>query len=183
VGEVSTIETTDGDSDREFLLACQAGDLQAFSALYSRHASTVMRYAWSRTGDRNQAEDVLQDTFATAWARIRSSTIVDQSLLPWLLAICANHLRNHARRALKHRSLALTEVADRAEHDTDTMSAITGALNLLSAKDRRVCELCLVDGLSYREAADRLGSTTASVRNRLHRARAAMRDSLADDER
>lgn len=68
MGEVSTIETTDGDSDREFLLACQAGDLQAFSALYSRHASTVMRYAWSRTGDRK----VVMGNFLAAPERLPS---------------------------------------------------------------------------------------------------------------
>ena len=103
------IDEDSGESDLDFLLACQAGDLGAFSALYTRHGPVIMRYAWSRLGDRSLAEDVLQETFATAWAKIRKSTIVDKSLLPWLLAICANHLRNQSRRNLKHQTVLLDE--------------------------------------------------------------------------
>jgi RNA polymerase sigma factor (sigma-70 family) len=168
------------DSERTLAIACQAGDVAAFSELYALHASIVMRYAWSRLGDRAQAEDVMQDTFTTAWLRVRTATVVDSSLLPWLLAICANHLRNQLRRNAKHHAAALQPALEGSKSGDD-LTAIREALASLSDLDRRVCELCLIDGFSYDEAARQVGSTTAAVRNRLHRARIQLRNSLADD--
>lgn len=174
------ISTANFESDLDFLASCQRGDVHAFARLYERYAPVVMRYAWSRLGDRSQAEEVLQDTFLTAWSKIGTSRIVDQSLLPWILAICTNHLRNQTRRNEKTRAVALTELATHANETVGTL-AIDEALAQLSALDRQICELCLIDGLSYQEAADRIQSTPASIRNRLHRARAALRAALAND--
>jgi len=177
---VIPIDDDRAGSDREFVLACKSGDLRAFSELYTRHGSTVMRYAWSRLGDRPQAEDVLQETFATAWTKIRTATVIDRSLLPWLLAIASNHLRNQYRRNEKHRTVPITNVPDRAHDKVGDLEAITEALDNLSPLDRAICELCLVDGLTYKEAASSVRSTPAAVRNRLQRARARLRDSLAE---
>jgi RNA polymerase sigma factor (sigma-70 family) len=174
------ISTANFESDLNFLMSCQRGDVQAFARLYERYAPVVMRYAWSRLRDRSQAEEVLQDTFLTAWSKIGTSRIIDQSLLPWILTICTNHLRNQTRRNQKIHAVALTEVDSYASESVGT-SAIDDALAQLSSLDRRICELCLIDGLSYQEAADRIQSTPASIRNRLHRARAVLRAALTND--
>lgn len=174
------IDHSPSESESELAVACQAGDVAAFSELYALHAPIVMRYAWSRLGDRSQAEDVLQETFTTAWLKVRTATVVENSLLPWVLAICANHLRNQSRRNLKHLTVVIPEGTASTQVDDD-LAAIREALASLSVLDRRVCELCLIDGFTYDEAAREVGSTTAAVRNRLHRARFHLRNSLADE--
>jgi len=163
-------------ADIDFVLACREGDLDAFSTLYARHAPAVMRYAWSQLGDRTLAEDVLQETFATAWAKRRSASIVDLSLLPWLLAICRNHARNQIRRNERTRAVSLDESFDVVA--TPALAWIDEALSTLSASDRRICELCLIDGYSYRQAAEIVESTPAAVGKRLQRSRARLREYL-----
>jgi RNA polymerase sigma-70 factor (ECF subfamily) len=170
------VEPTDGTPDIDFVLASREGDLEAFAELYARHAGAVMRYAWSQLRDRNLAEDVLQETFATAWAKRRSASVVDHSLLPWLLAICRNHARNQIRRNERTKAVQLDEAIDLVA--TPALAWIDEALATLSAADRRICELCLIDGYSYRQAADIVESTPAAVAKRLQRSRARLRDYL-----
>lgn len=165
--------------DVELLQAVWHGELDAFERLYERHAPTVMRYAWARLGDRHAAEEILQESFLTAWKKRRQATIVDLSLLPWLLAIAGNHLRNAARKASRNRTLPLAEAPERATGDASTLVAIERALSALSPVDRRICELCMVEGYSYREAAAEVELTEAAVRKRLQRARATLRESLS----
>ncbi|MFC5502213.1 RNA polymerase sigma factor [Lysinimonas soli] len=165
-------------ADIDFLLACRDGDVDAFAELYARHAPTVLRFAWSRLGDRSLAEEVLQETFTTAWAKRRRASIVDLSLLPWLLAICYNHIRNQVRRRERTRTVPLDEVTVGAAPSSSDLAWIEETLGELSETDRRIVELCLIDGFSYREVADRVDSTPAAVGKRLQRARLRLRASL-----
>lgn len=182
------IEIYEGDdrADNELVRACKSGDVAAFAVLYRRYAPTVMRYSWSRLNDRAQAEDVVQETFTTAWAKLRTANLIDESLLPWVLAIAGNHTRNQLRRNIKHRAVGLSDAESSAADPstlvpTSDLIAIESALSSLSPTDRLVCELCLIDGFSYAEAAQMVGTTASAVRNRLHRSRARLRDLLADD--
>jgi RNA polymerase sigma-70 factor (ECF subfamily) len=138
----------------------------------------VLRYAWSQLGDRSLSEDVLQETFATAWAKRRSASIVDLSLLPWLLSICRNHARNQIRRNERTRAVPLDESTDVPAAPPAHLAWIDEALATLSPSDRRICELCLLEGYSYRQAADLVESTPAAVGKRLQRSRARLRQYL-----
>jgi RNA polymerase sigma factor (sigma-70 family) len=179
--EVIDIDDLNDTSDMDFLLACRDGDLDAFGVLYRRHAPTVLRYAWSVAGTRALAEDILQETFATAWAKRKHATIIDISLLPWLLSICRNHLRNEARRIQRRQTFSVDEVPEPSIGITDQFAWVRDALAMLTTEDRRVCELCLVEGLTYKQAADLIGSTPAAVGKRLQRARARLRSALTED--
>ena len=168
--------------DIDFLLACRDGDVEAFAALYERHAPAVLRYAWSRIGDRSLAEEILQDTFTTAWAKRTSASIVDLSLLPWLLAICHNYVRNQVRRSRRTRTLPLdSRLSDPSTEDV-SLAWITDAMDALSATDRRIVELCLIEGFSYRAVAEQLDSTPAAVGKRLQRARSRLQGALSPSE-
>jgi RNA polymerase sigma factor (sigma-70 family) len=169
-------------ADIDFLVACRDGDVDAFASLYARHAPTVLRYAWSRSGDRSLAEEILQDTFTTAWAKKKSATIVDLSLLPWLLAICHNHIRNQARRSTRTRTVPLDGLSSEPETVDTSLAWIEHALSELSPTDRRIVELCLIEGFSYRDVADQMDSTPAAVGKRLQRARTRLRAALAAGE-
>lgn len=173
--------------DLELWLAYREGDATAFTALYRRHAPAVLRYAWSMLRDRAAAEDVLQETFLTVWDRRRSSRTIDESLLPWILVVCRNHSRNSLRRAAKHRSAALESLPERPA-GTDPMQQvgeldwIADELARLSPADQQLCQLCLVDGYSYAEAARILDTTKAAVGKRLQRARARLARASAANE-
>lgn len=168
--------------DIDFLLACRDGDVDAFAALYEKHAPTVLRYAWSRVGDRSLAEDILQDTFTTAWAKRRSASIVDLSLLPWLLAICHNYIRNQIRRSARTRTIPLESRSEDPAGPDYSLAWITDALDSLSPTDRRIVELCLIDGFSYRQVAEQLDSTPAAVGKRLQRARSRLQEALSPSD-
>jgi RNA polymerase sigma-70 factor (ECF subfamily) len=169
-------------ADIDFLLACREGDVNAFAALYAKHAPAVLRYAWSRIGDRSLAEEILQDTFTTAWAKRRSASIVDLSLLPWLLAICHNYVRNQVRRSERTRTIPLeSRTSDPATSDS-SLALIKDAMDALSQTDRRIVELCLIEGFSYRNVAEQIDSTPAAVGKRLQRARSRLQAALSTSE-
>jgi len=168
--------------DIDFLLACRNGDVEAFAALYEKHAPTVLRYAWSRIGDRSLAEEILQDTFTTAWAKRRSASIVDLSLLPWLLAICHNYVRNQARRSQRTRTVSLESQSSDPSTEDASLAWIADAMAALSPTDRRIVELCLIEGFSYRAVAEQLDSTPAAVGKRLQRARSRLQAALSSSE-
>jgi RNA polymerase sigma-70 factor (ECF subfamily) len=165
--------------DIELWLAYRDGDASAFTELYRRHAPAVLRYAWSMLRDQAAAEEVLQETFLTAWDRRRSSRTIDDSLLPWILVVCRNHSRNALRRVAKHRSIALHSLPEQsgaatAQHPAGELDWIADELARLSPQDQQLCQLCLVEGYTYSEAARILDTTQAAVGKRLQRARARL---------
>jgi RNA polymerase sigma factor (sigma-70 family) len=160
--------------DLELWLAYCTGDATAFTALYRRHAPAVFRYAWSIVHDRVAAEEVLQETFLTAWDKRRGSHIVDESFLPWLLVVCRNHARNAVRTAVKHRSIPLEHVTVAVAKPSDELEWIAVEIDKLSTADKLLCSLCLVEGYSYAVAARILDTTQAAVGKRLQRVRARL---------
>lgn len=158
-------------------------DVGTFEAFYDRYAPAVARFAWSVSPSGGAAQDVLQETFLTAWDKRRSIRLVDGSPLPWLLMTCRNHARNHARRErrwrelleLREESIAASATSGAAADELRwALEAVAG----LPDGERAVCELCLLQGLSYREAAVSLGLSEAAVGKRLQRARARMREEV-----
>lgn len=172
--------------DIDFLTACVAGDVVAFTQLYRRHASVILRYAWSHVTARELAEELLQETFVTAWEKRKRATIVDESLLPWLLVICRNHLRNQTRREHRRASatvpLADVEVGAAADpygrHDEFVW--IREEFDRLSEIDKQVCRLCLIDGYTYEEAAKLTALSPGAVGKRLQRIRSRLRHAVGE---
>lgn len=157
----------------------------SFEDMYDRYAPAVARFAWSVSPSSDAAKDLLQETFLTAWAKRRSIRLVDGSPLPWLLTTCRNHARNHGRREQKWRELlelheemiAADETAGAAGDDLRwALEAVAG----LPPGERQVTELIVLGGLSYRDAATRLGVTEATVGKRLSRARARLRMGMGE---
>jgi RNA polymerase sigma factor (sigma-70 family) len=166
--------------DIELLPGIRASERTAFDACNERHAPVLARYAWSRLSARDLVEEVLQETFLTAWRKRSDMRIVDESLLPWLMVVCRNHVNNLLRRRARDWSRPLTTdiaVAD-AGHDLHWIDA---ELRKLSRMDEAVCRLCLIDGLTYAEAAAVLGSTPGAVGKRLERARVQLRVALTEE--
>lgn len=174
-------------SDRELVAAAARGDQAAFRALYDRHVRAVFWRVQAGIRNPSDAEELTQEVFIVAWNKIRSIDLVGESLLPWLLSTGWNLTRNRLR-APHHRSapIELTEelIARQAlpapslEQSVATRSLlqrIEHEVGGMADADQQIFRLCLYEGLSYAEAAERHGLTHASVRKRLERIRARLR--------
>ncbi len=169
----------EGPLDVELMIAVSKGDHGAFDRLYRRHAATVLRCAWGLAATRDDAEELVQETFITLWRRRRDSIIYEDSTLPWLLATCRNHWQNEQRRRIRKATLPLDAAAESAADDEDRVRWIRDELDRLSPADRRLCELVLVEGCSYKEAAAELDLSIAAAAKRLERAKSRLREEIA----
>ena len=173
-------------SDAELLPAVREGQVPAFAELFDRHSGRVLGHCFRRTGDRSTAEDCLSIVFLEAWRHRREVRLAGHSLLPWLLAVANNVLRNQRRSLRRHRAALgrvpapeaqpdfAEDVAGRLD-DQRRMRALLDLVGRLGQADRDVLELCVWDGLSYEEAAVALEVPIGTVRSRLSRARQRLR--------
>ncbi|MET7474461.1 RNA polymerase sigma factor [Streptomyces sp. NPDC005648] len=162
---------------------------EAFAALYDRHADAVHRYAARRLGPE-AAEDLMAETFVTAFQRRETYDLTRADARPWLFGIATNLVGRH-RRAEARRFKALARVPAPVEHEepvAERAVARAGAVGVrrdlaaalagLSARQRDVVLLVAWAGLDYEEAALALGVPVGTVRSRLHRARSRLREAL-----
>ncbi|WP_239103310.1 RNA polymerase sigma factor [Microbispora corallina] len=180
--------------ERTMRARLRAGDTAAFGELFDEHAQAIFRHAARATGDRSTAEDVVSLTFLEAW-RLRGRLDPEgDAVAPWLFGIATNVLRNTARAARRHRA-ALSrlpvrdEVPDFADalagraEDAERLAAARAALSRLSAADREIIMLCVWAGLDYAATAEALGIPVGTVRSRLSRARARLREQAVTTRR
>jgi RNA polymerase sigma factor (sigma-70 family) len=173
-------------SDAELWTRSQAGDRDAFAALFERHARLIYNYCFRRVGNWAMAEDMLSLVFLEAWRR-REKELPPDKVLPWLYGIATNIVRNQ-RRSERRFAAALRRMpavesepnfAERADERLDDEWQTQGALDLLRklpTREQDVLVLCAVMELSYEDAALALGIPVGTVRSRLSRARARLRE-------
>ena len=99
----------DATTDTNLLSPVRDGDLRALAELSEHPGHRVLGHCLRRTADHALAEDCLSMVFLEAWRHRRSVRLAGHSLLPWLLAVANNVLRNQRRslrRPRRHRALA-----------------------------------------------------------------------------
>jgi RNA polymerase sigma-70 factor (ECF subfamily) len=178
------------DPDVELIRRSLARDERAFGELFDRHSTALYRYAYSLTHDVTEAQELVQETFVTAWRRLADIRLVGDSVLPWLIVACRYHGQNLRRAKGKRDELPLDEHirnhnADRVHEDhlahIEEIEWVFAAIRKLGEVDQRIVELCLYEGRSYKDAAEELGLTVSGVTKRMERARTRlkqMRDEL-----
>ena len=171
-------------SDAELISRARARDERAFGDLYDRHSVAVFRYAYAQTHDVVDAQELVQETFVTAWRKLADIRIHGESALPWLIVTCRNHAQNFRRSQARHDALPLDEhIANRGldglyretQSHLEELEWVFEAIHELNDVDRRIVELCLFDGVSYAAAASQLGLTTGGLAKRLERVRSRLR--------
>lgn len=156
-----------------------------FESLYSRHATSVYRYAAQRLGD-HAAEDVMAETFLVAFERRSAYDVTVQNARPWLLGIATRLMRKHVRLeavAWKGVSadLAAQIVPDFIEQagariDAERLARrLKKALRRLSKADRDTLLLYAWGDLDYASIALAMQVPIGTVRSRLNRARRHLR--------
>jgi RNA polymerase sigma factor (sigma-70 family) len=156
---------------------------------YRTCGTAVLGYALRRSATREDAADVVAETFAIAWRRRAELPVDPEEIRPWLFGIARRCLANTARSSERAGrlgarladSLAGASVPEPAavhEGRADNR-VVRAALDRLSPADRELVTLIAWEGLTPTQAATALGVTAGTARVRLHRARARLRTALA----
>lgn len=174
--------------DRELLERLRHDDEHALATVFRRYQRPVYWGSFSVLRNRAEAEEIAGDVFLTLWRKRQSVEIAAISLLPWLLVTARNLALNRSRSISRRREQPITEPDDQlpasgtdpaeqmlAREVEQTLQTIVAAM---AEPDRSIYQLCLVDELTYKEAAYKLGLSHGAVRNRLSRLRARMRTEL-----
>lgn len=176
------------DADRSLVERVKAGDLAAFERLFSRHHQRIYRFASRMCRHAQDAEDVLQDTFLSAFRHAKTFR-GNARFTTWLYTIAANACRR-SRRGGRTDTAAETGRDGPALIDdwtrrpdvqamrNQTRQAIEEAVASLPKDQRLVLVLRDMEGLPAEAVGRIVGASVAAVKSRLHRARLAVRDEL-----
>ena len=176
-------------TDQEAILRCQDGDREAFRHLVDQYKDVLFGTAVLMTGNRAVAEEQVQEALLSAWRGIRGFRR-GSPVKPWLVRILVNAVLSHRRR----RVLPTVQLDGSGPDTPDsgipdpaaTLDALEDRLALrraianLSADHRQVVALRYFAGLTVPEVAHSLGIREGTVKSRLHRALAVLREQLDD---
>ncbi len=170
-------------SDAE-VIARSLGEPEAFGLIYDRHAATLLRFLGRRAGAK-VAEGLVGELFRIAFERRKTFDVSRASALPWLYGIGSNlllkHRRGEARRLRASAGIAAGLEADRrasarALDARVLFSRVAAAIEALPDGEREALLLFAWEELSYQSVAEALELPIGTVRSRLNRARAHLRE-------
>jgi len=173
-------------SDAE-VIRRSASELEAFGLIYDRHAPTLLRFLGRRVG-AGVAEGLVGDLFRIAFERRKAFDASRESALPWLYGIGSNLLLKHRRSEARRLRATARMAAD--SHPTDwrtrtaaldagvSISRVADAIESLPDEEREPLMLFAWEELSYQDVAEALELPIGTVRSRLNRARAHLRELL-----
>ncbi len=190
-------------TDAGLVARCRNGDEAAFDELVLRHRSRAINVAFQVLRDYEDATEVAQDAFVNVYEHLDTFR-GDCAFTTWLHQIVVNLARNRhrwwkrrGRQAMVSLDAAVPVAAGAAPRqfaapgdapDTATVkaefvAAIAREMAALPLAFREVLMLRNVDNLSYEEIAGRLGCSVGTVKSRIARARAALRERMKDELR
>jgi len=181
----------DRDAERALVTRAQGGDVGAFEALYHQHAGRVFALALRLAGNREEAGELTQDVFVTAWQRLTTFR-GDAAFASWLHRIAVNamfmRVRADRRRISRIRPANEAEVDDGADFtidggqvpaiDVEQAVDLERAIAALPTGARRVFVLHDVLGYRHDEIARLTGLAAGTLRAQLHRARRLLMEAL-----
>ena len=171
--------------DRLLIARVQAGDTSAARELYDAHVDRVYRLVYRLAGDVDQAKDYTQEAFIRVFDRL-SHFRGESSLGTWIcsvaLSVALNGLRKIKR--LRSREVALDGAVELGstprEAEPDLKSRLARAIDQLPEGYRSVFLMHDVEGYTHEEIGEMLGVQPGTSKAQLSRARAKLRQSLAD---
>ncbi len=165
--------------DDQLIMRVAAGDRRAFETLYDRYAATVFGVTMKMLGDRELAEDAVQEIFWRVWKRAASFDR-SRAFAPWLFGIAHNYCIDELRR----RRVRPQQVFEDDEHPilgaipdeldvgeaavlTDQRRIVLEALDQLPEEQRQALLLAYFGGLTQQEIAQKLGNPLGTVKTRM----------------
>jgi len=188
--------------DAALVRRCREGDLRGFEALVAKYQHRLYNAVYRMTGRPEDAEELAQEAFLKALEKLDTFG-GRSSFYTWLYRIAVNLTLSQRRRAARVRFQPLTtgeqdfdrsqagklsaEMAGRrnpgpaaAAESAETARRVSEALERLDDEFRVVVVLRDVEGMDYAQIADVLDVPAGTVKSRLHRARAMLRELLSD---
>jgi len=171
------LHASDPRTDQELVEAANRGDTAAFEALYLRYRDWTVRLAYRFAGNADDALDVLQDTFAYLLKKFPGFELTAR--MTTFLYPAVKHLAL-ARRRRRHDPIPDDEHPEAmavppAQPDATSRAELAAVLANLSAGQREVLLMRVVDGLSLDEIAQALAIPVGTVKSRLHNALESLR--------
>ena len=183
----------------ELVERVKAGETEAYEHLVRKYQDRVFNACWRITGHLEDARDLTQEAFLTAFkeiARLRHQS----GFYTWVFRIAVNLALSHRRKAQRRRTVSLdqtlggegTQAAElarlagsnpgtdpaKAASDAELQGMVAGALQTLDADHRSVVVLRDIEGFDYREIGEILDLPVGTVKSRLFRARMALRQAI-----
>jgi RNA polymerase sigma-70 factor (ECF subfamily) len=177
----------DSRTDAELLRLVATGDRFAFEEIHRRYARSVLGIALRRIGDRERAEDVTQDTFASVWRSAGRYDPARGAATSWLYAVARNAIVDGLRRTPPPTVDDPPEVASSTPGPDDAVEAdwiawrVHRALETLPAHERSLVELAYWSGLSQSEIADYVSLPLGTVKTRTRSALRRLADELEEE--
>lgn len=172
------------EADQEIISRVLQGHRESFSLLIGRYSDPLYRHALGMTGSPDVAEDILQMSFIKAFQHLSE---VRGRFDAWVFRIVANGckdwLKNIRRTHLSYDEDDQPSSYSTPEEEldrTELRSDLDGALAQLAPSLREAFVMKHVEGRSYEEMADLLGTTVGALKMRVHRAREALQALLEE---
>lgn len=187
-------------TENGFVDKLKASDAAAFETLVERFSGSIYAVALRISADREEAEDLTQETFLRAFKSIKGFR-GDASLKTWLIRIAINQSRNRSRwwrRRRRDKTVSLDEpIGDTGVYVGDTVAGATAdpevetlrrereaallrALSTLKPIYREAIVLADIEGLTYAECSTALDINMGTLKSRIARAREELRSKLKD---
>ena len=177
VSHTVLLQSADAASDAQLVARAIEGDRWGREMLYRRHATYLLAIAARLLGNRNEGEEVVQDTFVTAFEQL--STLREPAALRgWLAQIAVSQVRRRMRRGRLMRVLGLDRGADDATlaalaspgtnpDQRAELALIDRAMRGMNANVRIAWMLRMVEGLELAEVASACGCSLATAKRRI----------------
>ncbi len=154
-------------------------EVDIFTLIYESYYKIVYRYLYSLTFNHQKAEDLTQDVFVKAMCLL---DMPDSRIKAWLLTVAHNlyidYIRKNTRLQISEDAALLQKPSGDIQAEIENRVELSNAMSLLKAlpeTQRQAVILCMVNELSYEEAAAIMGVSISSVTNLIYRARKTLR--------
>ncbi|MFG3012490.1 RNA polymerase sigma factor [Streptomyces cinerochromogenes] len=168
----------------QLVVAAQRGDVDAITALVSGSHPNVRRFAHSLCASPEDAEDAAQEALIILYRKI-GMLRASGALASWMFRIVRNECLRRARATVRARTAPPDTMVDITVDSAEDealryleAARVAAAVATLPPEQRRVLVMRDLQGLGGREVAQALGLSTAAMKSRLHRARAAVQQAL-----
>lgn len=169
----------------------QTGDMSAFEALFRQYERLVFKNAFLITGQKEEAEDVLQQVFVSVWKSRHTFNPAKGKITTWLHRITVNECmkRQHFKSepiAELLENIKLTEIPEdpgEALMKQEQYERLMQAVNLLDSKHRSILVLRYFNELSYDDIAKSAGIPLGTVKSRINQGLKLLREQLGVQRR
>lgn len=183
------LEVTSLYNQSELLAGLRAGSEAAFTELYRQYSVRLYYNILTLVKDENTAEELVQDIFSKIW-RKRKDISIEKSFAAYLFVIGRNRVYDFFKQVERDlelyariKSIASTHYSDIEEglYARENAELLQKAIASLPPQRRRAFELCKMEGLTYRQASEKMGVSLSTLKDHMVNALEAIRQYITNN--